>query len=102
MRSYVECLDSNKRLTCMKSYNDCSLEAMERSRKRKKNVVGSNNFNIDKSNNRNPRPRPVPGIISRVQSGISEHDPSVRPALGDGEIFCNSCLTAGVMKYGYG
>ena len=112
MRSYVECLDSNKRLTCMKSYNDCSLEAMERSRKRKKNVVGSNNINIDKSNknnknvdhnyNRNPRPRPVLGIISRIQPGMSKHDPSVRPALGDGEIFCNSCLTAGVMKYGYG
>ena len=69
----------------MKTYNDCSLEAMRRSRNR------NNNNNNNSNKNRNPRPRPVPGIISRVESGSASGAesavPSVRPALGDGENF---------------
>ena len=67
----------------MKSYNDCSLAAMERSRRRKE--VGSNSSS--NNNNRRPRPRPVPGIISRVEpgsgSGTEPDLSSVRPAVGD-------------------
>ena len=91
MRSYVECLDAERRLTCMKSYNDCSLEAMRRSRNRNEN--NNNNKGNSRNKNRNPKPRPVPGIISRVESGSSSGavstvpNPSVRPALGDGENF---------------
>ena len=107
MRSYVECLDTNQRLNCMKSYNDCSLAAMERSRRRKKkegdnnksDSSSSNNNNKNNNNNRRPnprpKPRPVPGIIARVPPGGSgRREPvaaSVRPA-GDvgseGEILC--------------
>ena len=76
----------------MKSYNDCSLAAMERSRRRKE--VGSNSSSSSSNNNKNnnngrprPRPRPVPGIISRVEpgsgSGTEPDLSSVRPAVGD-------------------
>ena len=75
----------------MKVFHDCSLDAMERSRRRK----NSKNNN----NNRGMRPRPVPGIISRVPPGRESVVASVRPAgeAGlDGEI-SNAFLTGNVV-----
>jgi hypothetical protein len=61
IRAYTRCLDDTKRrLGCMKTYNDCSIAAMEKSRKKKKKKQKEN---------------PVPGIIARRPPPGSQNEP---------------------------